>query len=91
MNDSFEETAAEMVETWDTGELVWSISMGGLGPGYEQAIQVLAIELMRDLVADPGRRRQGPAIGLPQGAAGRRLRREVQRAGLQRGPGRRSD
>jgi hypothetical protein len=33
---------------WDSGDTVWSIEMGGLGPGYEQAIQVLAMEIIRD-------------------------------------------
>ena len=42
------ETAAEQLRKWDAGETIWSISMGGLGPGYEQAIQVLAIEIVRD-------------------------------------------
>lgn len=41
-------TAKEMVEQWDRGESVWTIEMGGMGPGYEQAIQVLVIELLRD-------------------------------------------
>ncbi len=47
-NDSYFETAEEMLVAWDAGEPVWSIEMGGLGPGYEQAIQVLAMELVRD-------------------------------------------
>ncbi len=41
-------TAAEALRQWDAGESVWSIEMGGLGPGYEQAIQVLAFEIIRD-------------------------------------------
>ena len=41
-------TARDVVEAWDKGESVWSIELGGLGPGYEQAIQVLIIELLRD-------------------------------------------
>lgn len=44
------ETCAEMLEHWDAGYSVWSVEMGGLGPGYEQAIQVLAIECLRELV-----------------------------------------
>jgi hypothetical protein len=40
--------AAEQLRRWDAGESIWSIEMGGLGPGYEQAIQVLAVEIMRD-------------------------------------------
>ena len=40
--------AAEQLRRWDAGGVIWSIEMGGLGPGYEQAIQVLAIEIVRD-------------------------------------------
>lgn len=42
--------AKERLRLWDAGEIVWSVEMGGLGPGYEQAIQVLAIEIIRDNV-----------------------------------------
>lgn len=45
-------TCAEMVEAWDNGDAVWSVEMGGLGPGYEQAIQVLMIETIRQALAD---------------------------------------
>lgn len=34
---------------WDAGSPVWTIEMGGLGPGYEQAIQVGAFELAKRL------------------------------------------
>ena len=40
-------TVTEMLNKWDNGETVWSIEMGGLGPGYEQAIQVGIVELCR--------------------------------------------
>lgn len=46
-------TAQEQLAAWDAGDTVWSIEMGGLGPGYEQAIQVLAIEIMRDNIGKP--------------------------------------
>ena len=45
-------TAAELVAAWDRGDLVPTIEMGGLGPGYEQAIQVLMIELLRSAGPD---------------------------------------
>jgi hypothetical protein len=32
---------------WQGGDPVWSIEMGGLGPGYEQCIQVGAFELAK--------------------------------------------
>jgi hypothetical protein len=40
--------AREQLRRWDGGGVIWSIEMGGLGPGYEQAIQLLAIEIVRD-------------------------------------------
>ena len=40
-------TTADMLAAWDRGETIWSIEMGGLGPGYEQAIQVAAVEFAR--------------------------------------------
>lgn len=47
------ETAGEALAAWDRGETVWSIEMGGLGPGYEQAIHVLAFEMVRDNLDKP--------------------------------------
>lgn len=43
----YPETVEEMLTKWDNGETVWTVEMGGLGPGYEQAIQVAMIELCR--------------------------------------------
>lgn len=43
------ETVTEALARWDAGELLWSVEMGGLGPGYEQAIQVAAVEICRRL------------------------------------------
>lgn len=45
--------AREQLRRWDAGESIWSIEMGGLGPGYEQAIQVLAVEILRDWIDKP--------------------------------------
>ena len=53
MPEQFPETAAEALNMWDKGEPVWSVDMGGMGPGYEQAIQVLAFEIIRDNVNTP--------------------------------------
>jgi len=47
------EDALLRVATWDSGGTIWSIEMGGLGPAYEQAIQILAIEIIRDEMANP--------------------------------------
>lgn len=41
-------TAQELLTKWDAGEPIWSIELGGFGPGYEQAIQVAAVEMARD-------------------------------------------
>ena len=42
--------AKDWLERWDGGETVWSIEMGGMGPGYEQAIQVTVAEVLRHLI-----------------------------------------
>lgn len=42
--------AADWLKRWDAGRGVWSIEMGGLGPGYEQCIQVVAAEILRHLL-----------------------------------------
>lgn len=46
-------TAQEQLERWDKGWGIWSIEMGGIGPAYEQAIQVCAIEILRDQINHP--------------------------------------
>lgn len=40
-------TIEDALKRWDEGHLVWTIEMGGIGPSYEQAIQVGIIELCR--------------------------------------------
>ncbi len=45
-------TVAEMLAAWDRGETIWSISMGGLGPSYEQCIQTMAVEFTRAAIAE---------------------------------------
>jgi hypothetical protein len=42
--------AQDWLDRWDKGEGVWSIEMGGMGPGYEQAIQITAAELLRRIL-----------------------------------------
>lgn len=42
--------AAEWLRRWDAGETVWTIEMGGLGPGYEQCIHITAAEVLRWLL-----------------------------------------
>ena len=40
-------TVQELLEAWDKGDIIHTIEMGGLGPGYEQAIQIAAVEFAR--------------------------------------------
>jgi hypothetical protein len=40
----------EWLKRWDEGHSVWSIEMGGLGPGYEQAIQITTVEVVKHLL-----------------------------------------
>lgn len=47
------ETAAEWLRRWDAGETVWTLEMGGFGPGYEQCIQIACAEVVRDMHAVP--------------------------------------
>lgn len=49
-NELYGKDIAEWLARWDEGRSVWSISMGGLGPGYEQCIQVLAAEVVRHFI-----------------------------------------
>ena len=46
-------TAKDALERWDAGETVFSVELGGLGPAYEQAIQVLVFEILRDNIGKP--------------------------------------
>lgn len=39
----------EAVEWWDEGKILWTVDMGGMGPGYEQAIQCYMLEILRSL------------------------------------------
>lgn len=46
-------SAREWLERWDAGSSVFTVEMGGLGPGYEQAIQVCVAEIIRDHLDKP--------------------------------------
>ena len=43
--------ATEWLRRWDEGRSVWSIQMGGLGPGYDQCIHITVAEILRHLLA----------------------------------------
>jgi hypothetical protein len=40
------DTPAELVAAWDAGDIVHTVELGGLGPGYEQTIHILVFELL---------------------------------------------
>jgi len=42
--------AKDLLHRWDTGQGVFTIEMGGIGPGYEQALQIAMFEMLRHLV-----------------------------------------
>ncbi len=44
--------AGEWLKRWDEGRGVWTIEMGGLGPGYEQCIHITAAEIIRYFLAE---------------------------------------
>lgn len=44
--------AADWLSRWDSGRGVWSIEMGGLGPGYEQCIHITCAEMLRLFLAE---------------------------------------
>lgn len=49
--ERFGESCQDWLDRWDAGKNVWSVEMGGLGPGYEQAIQITAAEILRKLLS----------------------------------------
>jgi hypothetical protein len=49
MGDDYLVSAKDALAAWDAGEIVSTIEMGGMGPGYEQAIHVCVFEIIRDV------------------------------------------
>lgn len=49
--EMYGEDAADWLKRWDAGRTVWTIEMGGLGPGYEQCIHITCAEILRQLIA----------------------------------------
>ncbi len=43
-------TLKEALQKWNNKESVWSVEMGGLGPGYEQCIQVMIFEMCKERI-----------------------------------------
>lgn len=48
-----EQNGKDFVEMWDSGNPFTTVEMGGLGPGYEQAIQIMTVEIVRDYLGKP--------------------------------------
>lgn len=46
-------TNEEALAAWDAGEPIWTCEMGGMGPGYEQCIQLMGFEMLRAMIAAP--------------------------------------
>ena len=44
--------AAEWLARWDNGDTVYTVEMGGIGPGYEQCIQIAAAEIIRVFISE---------------------------------------
>jgi hypothetical protein len=44
------EHAVDALKRWDEGEDLLAVRLGGIGPGYEQAIWVLVFELLREIL-----------------------------------------
>lgn len=42
--------ARDLLTRWDGGKLIHTVSMGGLGPGYEQVIHIICFEVLRHLL-----------------------------------------
>lgn len=53
MIDFSNATNEDALAEWDRGGSVWSCEMGGLGPGYEQCIQLMGFEMLRAMVENP--------------------------------------
>jgi hypothetical protein len=47
---SYGSSCEELLARWDDGNTVWSVALGGFGPGYEQAIQLAGFEVLRYLI-----------------------------------------
>jgi hypothetical protein len=47
-------TCKEALELWDAGRPIWSVEMGGIGPGYEQCIHIMAMEMLRKILDQCG-------------------------------------
>jgi len=42
-----------VLKSWDKGEIISTIEMGGMGASYEQAIHICAFEMLRYIIDNP--------------------------------------
>jgi hypothetical protein len=47
---TYGKNCAEMLQRWDAGKSIWTIESGGFSPGYEQALQLTMMEVLRVLL-----------------------------------------
>lgn len=52
MANAIEKENQELLDDWDAYQIVPSVTMGGISPGYEQAIQIAMFEFLRKLLKD---------------------------------------
>jgi hypothetical protein len=45
--DLYGADVTDWLNRWDEGKSVWSVEIGGLGPSYEQCIQITTAEILR--------------------------------------------
>lgn len=48
-----ETTNEQALAAWESGASVWTCDMGGMGPGYEQCIQIMGFTMLRAMLANP--------------------------------------
>lgn len=58
---AIKQSTIEAIARWRSGDIVWSFDVGGIGPGYEQAIQVLIFETASSYLSNRD------SIGYPNG------------------------
>lgn len=46
-------TIEQVLKDWDDGNPVWSVELGGIGPGYEQCIQLVGFEFLKQMKISP--------------------------------------
>lgn len=68
---------ADWLDRWDSGRTVWSIEMGGLGPGYEQCIHITCAEIVREILTGGYDREKWYGDGEPYKSAWQHDREEI--------------